>query len=104
MRRRRTPPAAPALALDDVICGRSAAFVLAPGSPLRGAGCLVCHQAAGDRPVIVFAVFQFRLPAERCGAFPAASWLIHDTHPPISDDQLASVAIIRHHLCLEVCP
>lgn len=98
---RRWRPRVPALAADDIICGRTEPFTLNPGSPLRGATCVVCGFAAGRMPVFIFTVFQFCVPAERCGAFPAGSWLVHQCHPALSDDAMAYTAIMRHQTCLE---
>lgn len=97
IRRKRWPPPPPGVATDEIICGRTTPFTMAPGNPMRDAPCLACGDAIAGARCYAFVVQTFVHAPHPCGGSLAGAWLIHATCPVIPDDQLAALALARHN-------
>jgi hypothetical protein len=96
-----TPPAAEWLARavepgDVAIVHCPETFTFLPGSRQRAAGCLLCGEMIGGRPVKVIGAAALAGDPCRCGGIVSDVFLIHADHYPLSAADLQ--AAIRRGL------
>lgn len=92
----RPPTAVAARDGELVVVHAADPFTLAPGHPMRGAHCLVCHLVIGGALATVIGVGTLGGRACDCSAVYSELFLLHAVHMPMMPAQLE--AAIRRGL------